>query len=139
VAPSANVAVTNEEGVLLLIRRSDNDNWALPGGGLDLGESLQTGSARPKRRLESTARSRTCLAFTVTLDTSSCRPATAEVRQEFSVVQTVRATRGPPTPSGKTSEFRWVALDKLEAYEMDPSMGLRVQHCPEQRDQPHLG
>ncbi|GIH78352.1 NUDIX hydrolase [Planobispora longispora] len=37
---SVNVVVTNEADEILMIRRSDNDNWALPGGAIDLGESL---------------------------------------------------------------------------------------------------
>jgi ADP-ribose pyrophosphatase YjhB (NUDIX family) len=38
--PSVNVAVTNADGDVLLIRRSDNQNWAVPGGAIDLGESI---------------------------------------------------------------------------------------------------
>jgi hypothetical protein len=38
--PSVNVAVINEAGDLLLIRRTDNGNWALPGGAIDLGECV---------------------------------------------------------------------------------------------------
>ena len=30
--PSVNVVVTNDAGQILLIKRSDNDNWAVPGG-----------------------------------------------------------------------------------------------------------
>src|SRR5690348_7931408 len=40
VVPSANVVVVDELGALLLIRRTDNDNWALPGGAMDPGESM---------------------------------------------------------------------------------------------------
>jgi ADP-ribose pyrophosphatase YjhB (NUDIX family) len=36
VVPSANVVVVNDAGEILLIRRTDNDNWALPGGAMDL-------------------------------------------------------------------------------------------------------
>ena len=35
IVPSVNVVVVNEAGEILLIRRTDNDNWALPGGGMD--------------------------------------------------------------------------------------------------------
>src|SRR3954451_9083190 len=38
--------VVNDEGEILLIRRSDNDNWALPGGAMDLGESLVDAAVR---------------------------------------------------------------------------------------------
>ena len=38
--PSVNVVVANDAGDILLIHRTDNDNWAVPGGAMDLGESL---------------------------------------------------------------------------------------------------
>jgi hypothetical protein len=38
--PSANVVVVDDTGRVLLIHRDDNDNWAVPGGAMDLGESL---------------------------------------------------------------------------------------------------
>ena len=31
---SANTVVVNDAGEILLVRRSDNGNWTLPGGGL---------------------------------------------------------------------------------------------------------
>ena len=46
VVPSVNVVVVDEAGRLLLIHRTDNDNWALPGGALDLGESLPDAAIR---------------------------------------------------------------------------------------------
>ena len=47
--PSVNVVVTNSAGEVLLIRRSDNDNWAVPGGAVDLGESLVQAAVRETR------------------------------------------------------------------------------------------
>ena len=47
--PSVNVVVTNAAGEVLLIRRSDNDNWALPGGAIDLGESMVQAAVRETR------------------------------------------------------------------------------------------
>ena len=38
--PSVNVVVTSDSDEILLIRRSDNDNWAIPGGAIELGESM---------------------------------------------------------------------------------------------------
>ncbi len=62
-----------------------------------------------------------------------------EVRQEFSIVLTARATGGRPTPSNETSDVRWVAMGDVAAYEMDPSMRLRVRHYAGRRDQPYIG
>jgi NUDIX domain len=38
--PAVNVVVVNDAGEILLIRRTDNGNWAVPGGAIDLGESV---------------------------------------------------------------------------------------------------
>lgn len=33
--PPVNVVVANEAGEILLIRRTDNENWAVPGGAIE--------------------------------------------------------------------------------------------------------
>ncbi len=38
--PAASAIVTDDEGRILLHRRRDNDMWALPGGVMELGESI---------------------------------------------------------------------------------------------------
>ena len=47
--PSVNVVVVNDAGEVLMIRRSDNDNWAVPGGAIDLGESMTQAAIRETR------------------------------------------------------------------------------------------
>jgi ADP-ribose pyrophosphatase YjhB (NUDIX family) len=47
--PSVNVVVVNDAGEVLMIRRSDNDNWAVPGGAIDLGESMVEAAVRETR------------------------------------------------------------------------------------------
>ncbi len=44
--PSVNVIVVNGEGSIPLIRRTDNGNWAVPGGAVDLGESVAQAAVR---------------------------------------------------------------------------------------------
>ncbi|MFD7159515.1 NUDIX domain-containing protein [Kribbella sp. NPDC059898] len=44
--PSVNVVIENEAGEILMIERSDNGNWALPGGAIDLGESMSQAGVR---------------------------------------------------------------------------------------------
>jgi ADP-ribose pyrophosphatase YjhB (NUDIX family) len=140
VVPSANAAVTNDAGEILLIRRSDNDNWALPGGAVDLGESLTQAAVRETREESGIDCEITGLTGIYTdpghviLYTSN-----GEVRQEFSIVLTARATGGEPISSTETSEVRWVPLGKVGSYQMDRSMRLRVQHFAERRDQPYVG
>ena len=38
--PSVNVVVADGAGGIVLIRRTGKGNWALPGGAIDLGESV---------------------------------------------------------------------------------------------------
>ncbi len=44
--PAVTVVVTDDAGDVLLIRRSDNGNWAVPGGAIDLGESMTQAADR---------------------------------------------------------------------------------------------
>ncbi|MGH3616321.1 MAG: NUDIX hydrolase [Pseudonocardia sp.] len=138
--PSANAVVVNEAGALLLIHRSDNDNWALPGGAMDLGESLVDTAVR--ETLEETGI--TCEVtglvgiYTdpkhVILYTSD-----GEARQEFSVVFTARPISGTPTPSSESRRVEWVNADSVGALAMDRSMRVRVEHYLSGPHTPHLG
>jgi 8-oxo-dGTP pyrophosphatase MutT (NUDIX family) len=44
--PAVNVVVVNDEDEILLVRRTDNGNRVLPGGGVDLGESVAQAAVR---------------------------------------------------------------------------------------------
>jgi len=138
--PSVNVVVVNDAGEVLMIRRSDNDNWAVPGGAIDLGESMVHAAVRETREETGVDCEITGLSGIYTdpghviLYTSD-----GEARQEFSIVLTGRATGGQPTPSSETSEVRWAASADLETYVMDRSMRLRVRHYAEHRDHPYIG
>jgi ADP-ribose pyrophosphatase YjhB (NUDIX family) len=140
IVPSVNVAVTNDAGELLLIRRSDNDNWALPGGGVDIGESLAQAAVRETREESGIECQVTGLSGIYTdpqhviLYTSN-----GEVRQEFSIVLTARDTGGRLMVSSETTEVRWVKPGDLVGYQMDRSMRQRVGHVLERRDQPYIG
>jgi len=140
IVPSVNVAVANDAGEVLLIRRSDNGNWALPGGAVDLGESLAQAAVRETREESGIECQITGLSGIYTdpghviLYTSN-----GEVRQEFSIVLTARATGGEPTRSEESSEVRWVPRKDLGGYSMDRSMRLRIGHYLEGRATPYLG
>ncbi|MFG1827157.1 NUDIX hydrolase [Microbispora bryophytorum] len=138
--PSVNVVVTNDAGDILMIRRSDNDNWAVPGGAIDLGESLPQAAVRETLEETGVLCEINGLVGTYTdprhviLYTSN-----GEARQEFSIVLTARAISGEPTPSSESTEVRWVPRNQIEALPMDRSMRLRIGHFLEERALPHIG
>jgi len=127
--PSVNVVVCNSAGEVLLIRRSDNDNWAVPGGAIDLGESLVQAAVRETREETGIECRVTGLVgiYTdprhVVLYTSN-----GEARQEFSIVLTGVAVGGVPTASDESREVRWVPREDVLGRQMDRSMRLRVEH-----------
>ncbi|MBB6345227.1 ADP-ribose pyrophosphatase YjhB (NUDIX family) [Nonomuraea muscovyensis] len=127
--PSVNVVVTNEASHVLLIRRSDNGNWALPGGAIDLGESIP--SAAIRETLEETGITCEITGIVGTYSDPNhviLYTSNGEVRQEFSIVLTARAVSGEPTPSKESREVRWVPRGDLSNYRMDRSMRLRISH-----------
>jgi 8-oxo-dGTP pyrophosphatase MutT (NUDIX family) len=140
IVPSANVVVVNDAGELLLIHRTDNDNWALPGGATDAAESLTDTAVR--ETLEETG-VRVEVAGLVGIYTDPRHvilyTSNGEVRQEFSVVYTARPVGGSPRPSSESREVVWVAPERIDALTMHPSMRLRIGHYLERRERPYLG
>ena len=73
IVPSVTAIVTNPAGELLLVHKTDNNRWALPGGGMDPGESIARAAVRETKRKKpgSTSRPPESSACTPTQVTSS--------------------------------------------------------------------
>ncbi|GAB3461061.1 NUDIX domain-containing protein [Streptomonospora sediminis] len=138
--PSVNVIVTNERDEVLMICRTDNGNWALPGGAIDLGESLPEAAVRETHEETGITCEITGISGTYT-DPKHVIHYTSddEVRQEFSIVLTARPVSGQPTPSSESREVHWIPKAELDGYRMDRSMKLRIRHRLEGRTAPHIG
>jgi 8-oxo-dGTP pyrophosphatase MutT (NUDIX family) len=128
IVPSVNVVVTDNDGRLLLIRRSDNGNWALPGGAIDVGESLNQAAIRETEEETGIRCEITGLVGIYTNPNHVLHyTSNDEVRQEFSIVLTAAAVSGSPTTSSESTSVEWVPVDKLTEYQMHPSMHARVE------------
>jgi len=140
IVPSANVIVVNDPGEILMIRRTDNGNWAVPGGGMDPGESITDAAVRETREETGITCTITGLVGIYTnprhviLYTSN-----GEARQEFSIVFTARPAGGKLQPSSETSEPQWVHPDAIQDLQIHPSMRQRIQHYLDKRPEPYLG
>jgi ADP-ribose pyrophosphatase YjhB (NUDIX family) len=123
------VVVTTDAGDDLLIRRTDNDNWAVPGGAVDLGESVAQAAVRETLALEESGIQCAITGIVgIYFDPKHAILYTAniEARQEFSIVLTARPLSGQPTPSSESSEVPWVPPTELPGYAMDRSMRIRI-------------
>ena len=135
--PSVNVVVVNDADEILMIRRTDNDNWAIPGGAIDLGESVAQAAVRETREESGIECEITGIVGIysdpkhVLLYTSN-----GEVRQEFSIVLTAIPLSGQPTSSSESSEVRWVPVSQVLDYTMDRSMRIRVNDYLDRKESP---
>jgi 8-oxo-dGTP pyrophosphatase MutT (NUDIX family) len=143
-APAANsivVAVTafiqDETGRLLLIRRTDNDLYAIPGGALELGETL-TQTVQREVMEETGIKVQVTGLIGVYSDPDHVIEFTdGEVRQEFSICFRADPTGGKPRTSNESKEVLWVAPEDLDGLNIHPSIRLRIQHGLENRDEPY--
>lgn len=140
IVPSVNVVVVGDDDAILLIRRTDNDNYALPGGGMDLGESMPQAAVRETKEETGVDVEITSLVGIYTNPRHLIEyTSNGEVRQEFSVVFTARPVGGTPAPSSESSEVVWVDPTKMDDLRMHPSMRQRIEHYRAHRPEPYLG
>jgi ADP-ribose pyrophosphatase YjhB (NUDIX family) len=144
-APQANsirVAVSafvlDDADRLLMIRRTDNDLYALPGGGQEVGETVAEAVVREVSE-------ETGIDVTVTgLIGIYSNPAhviaydDGEVRQEFSICFRATRTGGKPRTSKESSEVEWVTRERLDELDIHPSIRLRIGHGFDGRQEPYF-
>jgi ADP-ribose pyrophosphatase YjhB (NUDIX family) len=142
-APSANsivVAVTafvlDESGRLLMIRRTDNDLYAIPGGAQEIGEAIVQTVVREVREETGILVEVTGLIGVYSDPEHVIAFADGEVRQEFSLCFRARPVQGELRTSSESKEVLWVERAELDDLNIHPSIKLRIQHGFEHRTKP---
>lgn len=131
--------VTDDEDRVLLIRRIDNDLWALPGGAQDFGEYIAETAARETREEAGIDIEVTDVVGIYTNPHHVVAYTDGEVRQQFSICFRATYVSGSPTTSDESSEVRWIAQDELDSLPIHPSMRLRIDHGYAQLPKPYIG
>lgn len=142
-APPANsivVAVTafvlDESGRLLMIRRTDNDLYAIPGGAQEIGEAIVQTVVREVREETGILVEVTGLIGVYSDPEHVIAFADGEVRQEFSLCFRARPVQGELRTSSESKEVLWVERAELDDLNIHPSIKLRIQHGFEHRTKP---
>ncbi|GLF94312.1 NUDIX domain-containing protein [Streptomyces yaizuensis] len=136
---AASAVVTDEQGRILLQRRRDNDLWALPGGGMDMTDSLPGTAVREVREETGLDVEITGLVGTYTDPRHVIAYSDGEVRRQFNICFTARVTGGELAISDESTELRFIDPDDLADLPMHHTQQLRIGHFLERRDRPYLG
>lgn len=142
-APPANsivVAVTafvlDESSRLLMIRRTDNDLYAIPGGAQEIGETISQTVVREVREETGILVEVTGFIGVYSDPEHVIAFTDGEVRQEFSLCFRARPVGGELRTSSESKEVLWVERAKLDDLNIHPSIKLRIQHGFEYRAEP---
>lgn len=139
VVPSTTAVVTDDQDRILLIRRRDNDLWALPGGGMDLGESIVDTAVREVKEETGLDVEVTGLIGVYTNPRHVMAYTDGEVRQQFSLCFRTRLIGGELRIDSESTDIAWTPPQDIPSLNMHPSMRLRIQHYLEHRPTPYLG
>jgi 8-oxo-dGTP pyrophosphatase MutT (NUDIX family) len=145
-APEANsivvavtAAVRNAWGELLLIERTDNGLWALPGGAQDIGESVVQAAQREVYEETGIGVEITGLSGIYSDPRHVIAYDNGEVRQEFSLCFHAKPVSGEPRSSSESKNARWFSPNSLQDLNIHPSMRLRINHALKNEPYPYLG
>ena len=141
VAPSVFVAVRDDRGQLLLVRRCDSGTWELPGGRVDVGESAVEAAVRETSE-ESGIRVRITGLVGLFTDPAWVVEAVGgnEIRQQFVVCFHGRTIWGRPHPDlQEASDAAWFEPADVAALPVQPAARLLIVHALSGADEPHLG
>lgn len=129
VVPSVVAIVRNDEGRILLIHKTDNDLWALPGGGHEVGETLADTVVREVLEETGYQVKVTGLTGTYTNPAHVMAYEDGEVRQQFSIAFTATLVAGEARTSSESRRVEWVHPDDTVDLAMHPSMRMRLRHA----------
>lgn len=139
VVPSVVAAVTDDQGRVLLIHKTDNDLWALPGGGHEIGESIADTVVREVKEETGYDVEVTGISGTYTNPRHVMAYDDGEVRQQFSICFRARLVGGEPKTSSESRAVEWVEPEALAGLPMHPSMRQRIEHALRGGGEPFIG
>lgn len=138
VVPSVVAVVIDGSGRILMIHKTDNNKWALPGGGHEIGETISDTVVRETKEETGYDVEVETLTGTYTNPGHVMAYDDGEVRQQFSLAFRCRLVGGEARTSSESKAVEWVDPDDLEDLPLHPSMRLRISDALAGNDRPVL-
>jgi 8-oxo-dGTP pyrophosphatase MutT (NUDIX family) len=136
--PGAAALVLDDQGRILMQRRADSGNWSLPGGVIELGETIGQAVVREVREETGLEIALTGLVGIYTDPAHVIAYDDGEVRQEFVVLFSARVVGGQLRGSDESTDVRFVEPSDVPAMQVHESVRLRIQHGL-LRSSPYIG
>jgi ADP-ribose pyrophosphatase YjhB (NUDIX family) len=144
-APKANNSVIatsayveNDAGQILLIRRTDNGLWSLPGGGMEVGETVLNCVVREVKEETGVDIEVTGLVGIFSNPSHVVAYPDGEVRQDFSICVSARPVAGNVQTSEESAEVAWLSRDELTQRDMHPETRRRIEKAFIHDPRPYL-
>lgn len=125
--PASGVLAVDDRGRVLLQRRRDTGQWAIPMGKQELGET-PTECARRETLEETGVEVEITGLVGIFSDPAHIVAYTdGEVRQEFEITYLGRPTGGRPAPNDEASDVGWFDVDELAGLDIHPTMRRQLE------------
>ncbi len=137
--PAASAIVTDKHGNILLERRSDNNLWALPGGVMELGESI---SQTIIREVKEETGLDIAIDYVVGIYSDPNHIiafSDGEVRQEFSICFACKIVGGTIHSNEESLEIALFKPWDIKDLSMTQSTRLRIEHYLAELPQSYIG
>ncbi|UOZ07712.1 NUDIX hydrolase [Amycolatopsis sp. WQ 127309] len=129
IAVAVSAFIQDDKGRILMIRRTDNDLYSIPGGQLELGETLAEAAVREVHEETGIECEVTGVIGLYSDPKHVIAYDDGEVRQEFSICFRARPTDGFPKTSSESKEVVWADMENLHNLRIHPSISLRIKHA----------
>jgi len=139
VVPSVVAIVQDDQARILMIHKTDNDKWALPGGGHEPGERIADTVVREVKEETGYEVEVDTITGTYTNPNHVMQYDDGEVRQQFSIAFRARLVGGVKQTSSESDEVEWLTPEQIESLDLHPSMRLRLEHALRRSGRPFIG
>jgi ADP-ribose pyrophosphatase YjhB (NUDIX family) len=136
IAVAVSAFIQDDDGRILMIRRTDNDLYSIPGGQLELGETLAEAAVREVREETGIECEITGVIGLYSDPKHVIAYDDGEVRQEFSICFRATPTGGTLRTSSESKEVCWIPKHEIMGLQIHSGILLRISHALEGKTEP---